>query len=126
VPQRPAQQKGRVPFAYKQIKEDVMAVGLVGNAIYVNQQTATASSIQNAHNNRIEFQNVVAQAALQEKEAEVAEVRPIEETHMIDPEREHQKNEADQQENARSEHEKKEPQEEKELSEPLHILDIKV
>jgi hypothetical protein len=102
-----------------------MAVGLVANTIYVNQQTATVSSIHNAHNNRIEFQNMAAQAAAQEKETEVIEVRPAEENHAVDAEREHQKNEADQ-ESARNKKEKKEPQEEEEQLEPLHILDIKV
>ncbi|MCK9472869.1 hypothetical protein [Sulfurimonas sp.] len=100
-----------------------MAVGLVGNAIYVNQQTASATSLQNAHNNRIEFQNMVAQAAAQEKEKEVLEVRPAEEVHEIDPDREHEKNEADQ-ETARNK--KRESSKEEESSTPLHILDIKV
>lgn len=101
-----------------------MAVGLVGNAIYVNQQTATATSLQNAHNNRVEFQNMVAQAAAQEKEKEVLEVRPAEENHEVNPDREHEKNEADQ-ETARNEKRKKTEEEEKETP-PLHILDIKV
>ncbi len=100
-----------------------MAVGLVANAIYVNQQTATASSVHNAHNNRVDFQNMAAQAAAQEKENEVVAVRPTEENQEINPDREHQKNEADQ-ENARSKKEEKKPQ--KEESQPLHILDIKV
>lgn len=100
-----------------------MAVGLVANAIYVNQQTATASSVHNAHNNRVDFQNMAAQAAAQEKENEVVAVRPTEENQEINPDREHQKNEADQ-ENARSKKEEKKPQ--KEESKSLHILDIKV
>lgn len=109
-----------------------MAVGPIGNTIYVNQQTASVSAIQNAHNNRVEFQNMVAQAAAQEKEKEVLEVRPAEETHKIDPDREHEKNEADQ-ETARNE-KRQSPEEEEEKatekhdkeSHPLHILDIKV
>lgn len=100
-----------------------MAVGLVANVIYVNQQTATASSVHNAHNNRVDFQNMAAQAAAQEKENEVIEVRPTEENQEINPDREHQKNEADQ-ESARSKKEEKKSQ--KEESQPLHILDIKV
>ncbi|MDT8339486.1 MAG: hypothetical protein RQ763_09815 [Sulfurimonas sp.] len=102
-----------------------MAIGLVGNAIYVNQQTATATALQNAHNNRIEFQNMIAQAAAQEKEKEVLAVRPAEEVHEIDPDREHEKNEADQ-ETARNKKRQKPEEEEKESSPPLHILDIKV
>lgn len=100
-----------------------MAVGLVANTIYVNQQTPSVASVQNAHNNRVDFQNMAAQAAAQEKENEVVEVRPTEENQEINPDREHQKNEADQ-ENARSKKEEKKPQ--KEESQPLHILDIKV
>lgn len=102
-----------------------MAIGLVGNAIYVNQQTASVSSLQNAHNNRVEFQNMVAQAAAQEKEKEVIEVRPTEENHEVNPDREHEKNEADQ-ETARNKKREQREEEEKESSPPLHILDIKV
>lgn len=100
-----------------------MAVGLVANAIYVNQQTATVSSIQNAHNNRVDFQNMAAQAAAQEKENEVVEVRPTEENQEVNPDREHQKNEADQESARNKKEEKKAP---KEDLPSLHILDIKV
>jgi len=88
--------------------------------------TAYASSIQNAHNNRIEFQNMVAQASMQEKDEKVLEVRPAEETHDIDPDREHEKNSSDQ-ETARREYDNKaDDDDEEEKSPPLHKLDIKV
>ena len=103
-----------------------MALGPVGNAIYVNQQTASVSSIQNAHNNRIEFQNMVAQAAAQEKEKEVLEVRPTEENHEVDPDREHEKNMADQETDRNEKKKKSEEDEEQEIEFPLHRLDIKV
>ena len=103
-----------------------MAIGPVGNAIYVNQQTASVASIQNAHNNRVEFQNVVAQAAAQEKEKEVMEVRPAEENHAVDPDREHEKNEADQETSRNKKREKPEEEEMTENEIPLHRLDIKV
>ncbi|MCW8837499.1 MAG: hypothetical protein OQK11_02235 [Thiovulaceae bacterium] len=104
-----------------------MAIGPIGNAIFVNQQTAAASNVQNAHNNRIEFQNMVAQAAANEKEKEVIEVRPTEENHEVDPDREHQRQEADE-ETKRSEHQQKDEDEEKKPKEnfPIHKLDIKV
>lgn len=104
-----------------------MAIGAIGNAIFVNQMTANASSIQNAHNNRVDFQNMVAQAAVNEKDEKVLEVRPTEENQAVDPDREHQKNEADQ-ETARSEHEEHEDEEKetKEEEYPIHKLDIKV
>ncbi len=101
-----------------------MAIGPVGNAIFVNQMTANAASVQNAHNNRVDFQNMVAQAAANEKEEKVLEVRPAEENQEVDPDREHQRNEADQ-ENQRNE--KKEQEESEETNEtPRYKLDIKV
>lgn len=103
-----------------------MAVGLVGNTIYVNQQTPSVSLVATAHNNRVDFQNMVAQVAAQEKEQEVLEVRPMEENHEVDPDREHTKNEADQETKMAKKREKETENEEKESGHPLHILDIKV
>lgn len=103
-----------------------MAIGPVGNAIYVNQQTASVASVANSHNNRVEFQNMVAQAAAQEKEKEVLEVRPTEENHMVDPDREHEKNEAEQETARNPKREKPEEEETLEDEIPLHRLDIKV
>ena len=103
-----------------------MAIGPVGNAIFANQMTASVSSVQNAHNNRVDFQNMVAQAAAQDKDEKVLEVRPTEENHEVDPDREHQKNEAEQ-EMARNENDEESDDEfngEEEF--PIHKLDIKV
>jgi hypothetical protein len=100
-----------------------MAIGPIGNAIFVNQMTANATALQNAHNNRVDFQNMVAQAAANEKDEKVLEVRPTEENQEVDPDREHQKDEADAQ-NERSQ--KKEKSEEKEEIELHYKLDIKV
>ena len=101
-----------------------MSMGAIGNAIYVNQQTATVSNIQNAHNNRVEFQNMIAQASANEKEEKVLEVRPTEDNQEVDPDREDQKNEADQ-ETARNK--KRTKEQDDEVSEyDVHFLDIKV
>lgn len=103
-----------------------MAVGPIGNAIFVNQQTATVSSVVGNNNNRFDLQNVAAQAAVQEKDEKVLEVRPTEENHGVDPDREHEKNEADQ-ETARSEkREKEETSEEEEAPTSPYKLDITV
>ncbi|MCD4668341.1 MAG: hypothetical protein K8R44_07125 [Sulfurimonas sp.] len=99
-----------------------MAIGPIGNAIYVNQQTATVSSLQGNQNNRFDLQNVMAQALANEKEEKVLEVRPTEENHEVDPDRDHQRDEADR-DTQRSE--KKEDEQGEDI-EPLHILDIKV
>ena len=106
-----------------------MAIGAVGNAIFVNQQTASVASIANSHNNRVDFQNMVAQASVQEKEKEVLEVRPAEENHAIDPDREHQKNEAEQETERNEKREEEVVEEESEFLKAethLHKLDIKV
>jgi hypothetical protein len=102
-----------------------MAIGPVGNAIFVNQMTANATAVQNAHNNRVEFQNMMAQVAANEKEQEVLEVRPTEENQEVDPDREHQKNEADQ-ENARNKNNSPQQEDEEKIDFTLHKLDIKV
>ncbi len=99
-----------------------MALGPIGNTIFVNQMTANATALQNAHNNRVDFQNMVAQAAANEKEEKVLEVRPTEENQEVDPDREHQRDEADR-ENQRSE--KREADEDEEQA-GIYKLDIKV
>jgi len=100
-----------------------MAIGAIGNAIYVNQMTANATALQNAHNNRVDFQNMVAQAAANDKDEKVLEVRPTEENQEVDPDREHQRDEADR-ENQRSE--KRETEETEEDMQGRYKLDIKV
>ena len=99
-----------------------MAVGAIANTIFVNQQTASAASVQGNQNNRFDLQNVAAQAAVNEKDEKVLEVRPAEENHEVDEDREHQRDEADR-ENQRSE--KKEDDEEQN-EESIYKLDIKV
>ena len=100
-----------------------MAIGAIGNAIFVNQMTANATALQNAHNNRVDFQNMVAQAAANDKDEKVLDVRPTEENQEVDPDREHQRDEADR-ENQRSE--KRETEETEEDTEGRYKLDIKV
>jgi hypothetical protein len=101
-----------------------MAVGPIGNAIFTNQMTSAATSVQNAHNNRVDFQNMIAQSAVQKKDEKVLEVRPAEENQEVDPDREHQRDEADR-ETQRSEKSEDEEGFTAE-DEPIHKLDIKV
>lgn len=103
------------------------AIGPVGSAIFVNQMTPAATSAPNAHNNRIEFQNVVAHAAAQEEKKEIEEVRPTEENHQVDPDREHTRQEAEENEKEPQKREAKEDEEESDTPSPSgHRLDIKV
>ena len=104
-----------------------MAVGSIGNTIFTNQMTPVVSNVHNSHTNRIEFQNMIAQTSVNEKDEKVLKVRPAEENHEINPDREHTKNEADQ-ENARSEkrEEENDEKEEERESESEFSLDIMV
>lgn len=73
-----------------------MAIGAIGNTIYVNQQTATVSSVQGNFQNRLDLQNIAAQAIVNEEQNQILEVRPAEGNHEVDADREHQRDEADQ------------------------------
>lgn len=101
-----------------------MAIGPIGNTIYVNQQMATVASEKTALLNRFELQAVAAANASQEAKKVIEEVRPTEENHGVDPDREHTKEQAEQEE--RRSEKQKEDEKEETPSKPLHILDIKV
>jgi microcompartment protein CcmL/EutN len=104
-----------------------MSVGAIGSAVFTNQMTPVATAVQNAHNNRVDFQNVVAQAAVNEKDEKVLEVRPTEENQEVDPDREHQRNESDRETKRNKKQTKEEEnQNEKETKSTLYKLDIKV
>lgn len=104
-----------------------MAIGPVGSAIFTNQMTPAVAGTQNAHTNRVDFQNMIAQTAAQEKDEKVLEVRPTEENHEVDPDREHTRDEADREGERSEKQDTQEEQEESESNEePLHKLDIKV
>jgi len=102
-------------------------LGPVGSAIYTNQQMALVAGEKNALLNRFELQNLAANAIANAKQKEVEELRPTEEAHMIDPDREHTKKERDREmsKGEKSEDENEQPKEPGEET-PLHRLDIKV
>ncbi|SFV74526.1 hypothetical protein MNB_SM-3-415 [hydrothermal vent metagenome] len=100
-----------------------MSVTPIGNNILVNQMTPAVSSIPNAHNNRVELQNMVAQAEVNQKDEQVLEVRPTEENHQINPDKEHQREELEQE--IQQNKKKKSPQKE-EQRDSTFKLDIKV
>ena len=99
-------------------------IGPIGGAIYVNQQMASVASEKTALLNRVELQALAATAASQEAKREIEEVRPAEENQAVDPDREHTKEQAEQEEK-RSKH-KEEEVEHAAVKKPLHLLDIKV
>ncbi|MDP1785549.1 MAG: hypothetical protein Q8K81_09020 [Sulfuricurvum sp.] len=101
-----------------------MAIGPIGNAIYVNQQMASVASDKNAQLNRFELQALAAQVIMHEHEKEIQEVRPTEANQRINPDREHTKEQAEQEEKRSKHQEPESPPEDEEK--PLHLLDIKV
>jgi len=107
-----------------------MAVSPVGGAILVNQMTPAVTSVQGGQYTRFELQNIAAQAAANEKQKEVDELRPTEENHAVDPDREHNRQEADEEMQSSAKKPKKEPKSEEEAIEESyegkHLLDIKV
>ncbi len=105
-----------------------MSVGAIGNVVLVNQMTPAVTPMQGNQYTRFDLQNIAAQAIVQEKEQEIEDVRPAEENHEIDPDREHQREESD--EDTQNFPKKKWHKLGEEMDEatdkPLHLLDIKV
>ncbi|MDY0116427.1 MAG: hypothetical protein RBR59_02495 [Sulfurimonadaceae bacterium] len=103
-----------------------MAIGAIGNTIYVNQQTASVSSVQGNLNTKFDLQNLAAQIAANEKDEKVNEVRPTEENQMVDADRERQKEEEEQKNKRSPKDENEEDEEEKDPNAKGYKLDIKV
>lgn len=101
-----------------------MAIGPLGNIIYVNQNMHVAASKVTNQLNRYELQNFMTAEMMNDKEKVITEVRPAEESHAIDPDRE--------QNLPQEEKENKDEESEEEETGPhsdtpnLHILDVKV
>ncbi len=109
-----------------------MAVGPVGNIIYSNQMMHVQASKQNDYQNSIQMQSVLASALQNEKDEEVQEVRPAEESYRIDPENEHERQKHDEESGATKEqmkqaNENDENEAKEDEEKPLHqgLLDIK-
>jgi hypothetical protein len=75
-----------------------MALSPVGGMIYVNQNMHIGATKQLDFQNRIDLQNAAAATILDEKDKEIEELRPTEESHKIDPEHEHDKKRRDREE----------------------------
>jgi len=107
-----------------------MAVGPIGSAILVNQMTPAVTPLQGGQYTRYELQNIAAQMAVQEKQKEIEEIRPTEENHAVDPDREHTRQEADEEMSQEPKTPRKTASQEEakeiEKEEGIHLLDIKV
>jgi len=104
-----------------------MSISPLGNVVLVNQMTPVATIPQNAHTNRVELQNFMVQEAIQEKDEQVLDIREAEESHSLNPDREHYREEADEEMQNMSQKKKNHKKAEDTLTtSPLHKLDIKV
>ncbi len=59
----------------------------IGANVYVNQNAPAASAVQGDAQARAEFASAIAAELAARKNDEVGEVRPPEEAHMVDPDR---------------------------------------
>jgi hypothetical protein len=101
-----------------------MAISPVGGVIYANQQMAGVAAEVGANNNRFELQALAAAHAAGVQKKEVQEVRPTEKNQSVDADREHQREQADQEERRTSD--EIEFEDEKVVKKSIHILDVKV
>ena len=102
-------------------------IGPVESTIFTNQQMASVASDKNAALNRVDLQNQAAAEIANDKAKELLEVRPTEENHAVDEDREHQKQEAESETpKEKKELKKEEDDEQKSSIAPLTHLDIKV
>lgn len=101
-----------------------MAVSPLGNIVYVNQNmNFTAAKITNQLN-RYELQNFMTAEMLKSKEVEVTKVRPAEEGHGINPDRDTNQEQPEQEKKDKKEYQgEKGPHSD---TPNLHILDVKV
>lgn len=75
-----------------------MPVTPIGNTIFINQNMNIVSNKQAEVQNRFDLQNLAAMTLNDEKNEEVVQVRPTEETYKIDPQHQHEKSKSDQEE----------------------------
>ena len=113
-----------------------MAVTPLGNTNFINQNAPVVSQVHANQQARFDMQALMASELATQQNEEIKEVRPMEESYKIDPEKEHerQKNE---QEAGEFEHEEQNAKGDEELNlddggidddvadEP-HVLDIKI
>ena len=94
-----------------------MAVGPIGAIAYANQAMPAQTKMQANFQNRIDMQSEVATAIQDADKKEIEDIRPTEETYLIDPDREHEKDRSNQEQSRRENKEKKQSDAEAEAEE---------
>ena len=103
-----------------------MAIGPVESAIFTNQQMASVASEKTAQNSRVDMQNVIAGEIAKDKDKEIKEVRPTEQNHKVNEDKEHEKHHAQDEQESLDNQNKENLSKDDEEKPQLHILDIKV
>ena len=101
-----------------------MAISPLGNIVYINQNMNVAASKVTNQLNRYDLQNFMTAEMVNEKEKIVTEVRPPEESHAIDPDRD--KNQPQEEDNAETQEQEDQEKGPHSDTPNLHILDVKV
>ena len=104
-----------------------MAITQLHGIVFANQNMHIAASKQIDLQARVDFQNIAAAAAANAKNREIEETRPTEEGKGIEPDREHNKERADEESGEKAEETKIkfDRQKEDEDIPTTHLLDIK-
>lgn len=106
-----------------------MSVSPLGNINFINQNSPVVSHVASTQQARFDIQAAMAEEISAQKEREVEEVRPTEETYRIDPEHEHEREKNNQEDEANQKKDTKEEMAEnsdiKDDGELYH-LDIKI
>jgi hypothetical protein len=104
-----------------------MAITQLHGILFANQNMQVVASKQIDLQGRVDFQNIAAAAAANAKSREIEETRPTEEGKGVDPDREHNKERADEEAGEKAEEtkikfENKIPEDD---TNTTHLLDIK-
>lgn len=102
-----------------------MAITQLHGILFANQNMQIAASKQIDLQGRVEFQNLVAAAATNDKQRLIDETRAAEESKGLEPEREHNRKRAEDETSQRDEPHKKQQPKEKQEEDIPRILDIK-
>ena len=113
-----------------------MAVTPLGNSNFINQNAPVVSQVHANQQARFDMQALMASELATQQNEEIKEVRPMEESYKIDPEKEHERQKSEE-EASEFENEEQNAKSESEISlddggidddvadEP-HVLDIKI
>lgn len=114
-----------------------MAVTPLGNSNFINQNAPVVSQVHANQQARFDMQALMASELATQQNEEIKEVRPMEESYKLDPEKEHERQKSEEEasefeneeQNAKAKDEENYLEDEldsKEESEEPHVLDIKI